>query len=151
MSGRLSSVLVVESNPADAYLTVEALKEAGLTDQVTVIDDGQRALEVLERTAAPDLIFLDLNLMPVSGLEVLQKIRANGRLCAIPVVIMSGSENAEDIYKSYRCGANCYIQKPTNLDEFMRFMKIFYDFWGSVATLPPKTGVKFQSAEGKVK
>lgn len=136
MCGRLSSLLVVESNPADAYLTAEGLKRAGLISDITVIDDGQRAIDHLETSPAPDMIFLDLNLGAPSGIEVLKTIRSHPKLRSIPVVIMSGSQSAEDIHKCYESGANCYITKPTNLDEFLRFMKIFYDFWGSVATLP---------------
>src|ERR1700722_8391401 len=123
MIGHLS-LLVVESNPADAFLTVEALKQAGLTDDVTVIEDSQRALEHLQSASAPDLIFLDLDLIPISGLDLLEKVRAHPRLCATPVVIMSGSENGDDIRKSYRSGANCYIKKPSTLNEFMRVIKI---------------------------
>jgi CheY-like chemotaxis protein len=137
MSAQLLSLLVVESNPADAYLTAEALKQAGLVSDITVIDDGKRALDHLEGQSAPDMIFLDLNLVAMSGLDVLQKIRAHPRFGATPVVIMSGSESAADVHKSYQLGANCYIKKPSTLDDFLRFMKIFYEFWGTVATLPP--------------
>lgn len=133
------TLLVVESNPADAYITVQALKQAGLTEAVTVIDDSQRALEHLEQAPSPDMIFLDLNLVPISGLELLKKLRSNARFSAIPVAIMSGSERSEDVHDCYRSGANCYITKPANLEDFLRFMKICYEFWGSVATLPPKS------------
>lgn len=138
MGGRIESLLVVESNPADAYITAEALKQAGMTSGVTVVDSGERALQHLESEPAPDMIFLDLNLTVVSGLEVLKKIRAHPKLRAVPVVMLSGSLNAKDVEDSYMQGANCYITKPASLEEFLRFMQIFYEFWGSVATLPSK-------------
>jgi len=130
-------VLLVESNPADAYLTVDALKQAGLTDEVHVADDSLKALELLEG-GAPDLVLLDLNVTPLSGLELLSKIRSHARLGSLPVVVISGSENRDDIRKAYELGANSYITKPGRLDEFLRCMKSCYEFWGTVATLPSK-------------
>lgn len=144
MGGAPSNWLVIESSPADAYLTSEALKQAGLTSEIIVIGDGQAALDHLETAAPPEMILLDLNLDILSGLDLLDRIREDSRLSAIPVVMLSGSENGKDIQESYRRGANCYIKKPGNLEGVLRNMKILCEFWGSVATLP-------QSIDGKVK
>ncbi len=131
-------VLVVESNPADSYLIVEALKQAGLNDGIATFDDSQTALDYLERESAPDLILLDLNLAPLSGFEVLTHIRSHPSLGTTPVVIMSGSQNSRDVKKAYELRANCYICKPTTLDRFLKSMKVSYEFWSGVVTLPPK-------------
>jgi CheY-like chemotaxis protein len=130
---------MIESNAADAYLTVEALKQAGLTDGITVIDDSRKALDYLRQGgAAPDLVFLDLNVAPISGLEVLAEIRSDSKLEYLPVVVVSGSENADDVRNAYKLRANCYINKPARLNDLLRFMKTCYEFWGTVVTLPPK-------------
>jgi len=131
-------VLVVESNPADAYLIVEALKQAGMPNGVTTLEDSQSALDYLEREGPPDLILLDLNLAPMTGFEVLSHIRSNPALGTTPVVVMSGSQNSRDVKKAYELRANCYICKPTTLERFLRFMKVSYEFWNGVVTLPPK-------------
>lgn len=137
MEDRRINLLVVESNPADAYLTVESLKQAGFNQAIQVIEDGQQALEYLAQSPAPDLIFLDLNLAAMTGFEVLEAIRNDPKLECVPVIVISGSQNAEDVRKAYRLKANCYLTKPAKLADFLRFMKICYEFWGTVATLPP--------------
>jgi two-component system, chemotaxis family, response regulator Rcp1 len=129
-------ILVIESNPADSYLIVEGLKQVGPTEGVRVLDDSQEALNQLESGPRPDLILLDLHLEPKSGFEVLIEIRSNPALESVPVIVVSGSDDAETIRRAYQLGANCYIHKPNTLDEFLRFMKTFYQFWGTVATLP---------------
>ena len=129
-------ILLVESNPADAYLTVEALKQAGMEHGVTVFDDSSKALDHLRGgSEAADLVLVDLNVAPLSGLEMLAEIRRDPSLVYLPVVIVSGSENRDDVRKAYGSGANCYINKPARLEEFLRCMKTCYEFWGTVATL----------------
>jgi CheY-like chemotaxis protein len=130
-------VLLVESNPADAYIMVDALKQAGLKDGVTVVDDSTLALERLKQET-PDLVLLDLSVTPLSGLEVLAEMRQDPKLESVPVVVVSGSENKSDVQKAYQLHANCYINKPGRLDDFLRFMKTCYEFWGTVVTLPPR-------------
>ena len=93
---------------------------------------------------------MDLGVPPFSGVELLEKVRSDPRLKLTPVAIVSGSESSELIRKCYESGANCFINKPSNLDEFMRFMKSFYEFWGTVATLPPKPANQSSTA-GRVK
>jgi chemotaxis family two-component system response regulator Rcp1 len=129
--------LVVESNAADAYLMLEALKQDEAVE-ITVFDDGQKALAfLLQESRSPDLIFLDLNITPVSGLEILAQVRANPKLECIPVVVISGSRNAEDVRRAYQLGANCFITKPNSLDQFVRCLKACHEFWATTVTLPP--------------
>jgi two-component system, chemotaxis family, response regulator Rcp1 len=137
-------ILLVENDPAMARLTREALKEADLHDQVIFLPDGDEALAYLRRDQKyasgpfPDIVFLDLHLPKKSGLQVLAELKANPKLTAIPVVIVSGSANPSEIREAYELHASCYIRKPDNLDDFLRFVKICFDFWGTVAVLPPK-------------
>ncbi len=135
-------MLLIESNPADAYLTIEALKQAGLSEGVSVQDDSACALDHLRKSEElPDLVLLDLNVAPISGLDFLAEVRKDERIGNVPVVIVSGSENRDDVRRAYSLHANCYINKPAHLDEFLRVMKTCYEFWGTVATLPPKGSV----------
>lgn len=131
-------VLVVESSPADAFLIAECLKQAGMRKGLMTIEDSRKALDYLEKGDLPDLVILDLNLAPMSGFQLLSRIRSSPALGALPVVIMSGSEDSRDIRKAYELRANCYIVKPSNLQEFLRSMRIWYEYWTTVVRLPPK-------------
>lgn len=138
-------ILLVENDPAMALLTKVAFREAGMMDRISVVQNGDDALEFLrhgskyEGEPYPDLIFLDLHLPKKSGLEVLTEIKLNPRTCATPVVIVSGSSNPSEIRKAYELHASCYIRKPDNLDEFLNFVKVCFAFWGPIAILPEKS------------
>lgn len=146
MNKRLD-VLLVENDPAMARLTREALKEAGLMESVRSLSNGDEALAYLRadsRSAGqpyPDIIFLDLHLPKRSGLEVLEHIKADPKLSVTPVVVISGSENPHEVREAYRLHASCYVRKPDDLPQFLHFMRIAYEFWSEVVTLPPKAGV----------
>jgi len=137
-------VLIIENDPAAARLTREAFREAGLVTGVRTVRDGDEALAHLRREGAhadhphPDVIFLDLHLPKKSGLEVLKEIKQNPRLMVTPVVIVSGSEDPQEVREAYELHASCYIRKPDDLHEFLRFIQVCFEFWGSVVTLPPK-------------
>ena len=137
-------VLIIENDPAATRLTQEAFREAGLTKRLTSIPDGDEALAFLRHEGDhqfhpyPDVIFLDLHLPKKSGLTVLAEIKSNSRLAVTPVVVVSGSENPSEIREAYELHASCYIRKPDDLHEFLHFIKVCFDFWGSVVTLPPK-------------
>ena len=137
------AILIVESNPADARLIAEAFSDAGVAGKIPHVDNGEDVISYLRReppfqdTKRPDLILLDLNLPRKSGLEVLEEIRATESLSCIPVIILSGSGNPADIKNAYRTGANCYVRKPTGLDEFLELIKICHQFWGKTVSLPP--------------
>src|SRR5690349_14302831 len=137
-------ILVVESNPADARLTLEAFKEAGLTSGLRSVRDGEDALMYVrgegqyKNVPIPDLIFLDLSLPKVSGLEVLKAIKSTPELMHIPIVVASGSDNPDDVRAVYALNGNCFIRKPHELTQFLRFVEMCYEFWGTVVTLSPK-------------
>jgi len=139
--GRLD-ILLIENDPAAAVLTREAFKEVGLHEGVTSVRDGDEAIAYLRNEQNysehfhPDVIFLDLHLPKVSGLEVLQEIKKNPAWSPTPVVIVSGSADPAEIRRAYELHASCYIRKPSDLEEFLRFIRICYEFWGSVVTLP---------------
>ena len=136
------NILLIENDPGAARLTKEALKEAGLMKGVVTVPNGDEAIAYLkaERHHAtrtyPDVIFLDLHLPKVSGLDVLAEIKRNPSFLITPVVIVSGSADPHEVRKAYELHASCYIRKPHDLDQFLHFMAICFQFWGSVATLP---------------
>ncbi len=136
-------ILMVEDNPGDVRLTVEALKEGKVRNNLHSVADGEEALKFLRReapfeeAARPDLILLDLNLPKKTGREVLTEIKADPYLRRIPVVILTVSKAEQDIVESYNLHANCYITKPVNLEQFLEVVKSIEDFWLTVVTLPP--------------
>jgi CheY-like chemotaxis protein len=135
-------ILLVEDNPGDVGLTIEALKEAKVLNKLTVVKDGIEALSLLRRqrqhahAARPDLILLDLNLPKKDGREVLAEIKADDNLKRIPVIILTTSQNEQDVVKSYNLHANCYITKPLDLDQFIKVVKSIEDFWLGIVVLP---------------
>jgi CheY-like chemotaxis protein len=129
-------ILLVEDNPGDVRLTMEALKESRFPTTLHVVNDGVEALHYLRSNAAPDLILLDLNLPRRSGREVLTEIKADPELRRIPVMVLSTSRSEVDVQFSYDHHANCYIQKPMELDRFFDTVRSIEHFWCSVASLP---------------
>jgi CheY-like chemotaxis protein len=143
-SGRPIEILLVEDNPGDVRLTIEALKEGRVHNSLSVARDGVEALAFLRRqgphanAARPDLILLDLNLPRKDGREVLAEIKEDPSLRRIPVVVLTTSKAEEDILRTYDLHANCYIAKPVDLDQFISVVRSIDDFWLSVVRLPPK-------------
>lgn len=143
-------ILLVEDNPGDVRLTMEALKEAKVINHLTVIKDGVEALAFLRRQGQyakaprPHLIVLDLNLPKKDGREVLAAIKADDSLKRIPVVVLTTSEDEQDVLKSYNLHANCYITKPVDLDQFIRVVRSIEDFWLGIVVLPipPQNGIR---------
>jgi len=137
-------ILMVEDNPGDVRLTVEALKEGKVRNNLHTVEDGVEALEFLRRkgryaeAVRPDLILLDLNLPKKNGREVLAEIKEDPDLKRIPVVILTVSQAEQDIVKSYNLHANCYITKPVDLDQFLEMVKSIENFWLTVVMLPPR-------------
>jgi CheY-like chemotaxis protein len=137
-------VLIVENDPAASRLTQEAFRETGVTEGVRCVRDGDEALDLLRGRGEyaghphPDIIFLDLHLPKKSGLEVLKEIKASPHLRATPVVVVSGSDDPREVREAYELHASCYIRKPNDLHQFLRFVATCYEFWGTVVTLPPK-------------
>ncbi len=135
-------ILLVEDNPGDVRLTVEALKEAKVHNRLSVVSDGVEALAFLRRTGRytdairPDVILLDLNLPKKDGREVLAEIKADETLRRIPVVILTTSKAEEDILRSYALHANCFITKPVDLDQFIKVVRSIEEFWFTIVRLP---------------
>ncbi|MCK9375811.1 MAG: response regulator [Syntrophobacterales bacterium] len=143
-SCRPIEILMVEDNPGDVRLTVEALKEGKIRNNFNTVADGAEALAYLKRQgpyaekSRPDLILLDLNLPKKSGPEVLAEIKEDPDLRRIPVVILTVSKAEQDILKTYNLHANCYITKPVELDQFLEVVKSIENFWLTVVMLPPR-------------
>lgn len=138
-------ILLVEDNPADMRLMLEALKEGQVVCNLHWVKDGVEALDYLHRrnghanSVRPDLILLDLNLPRLDGREVLADIKAHPRLRRIPTVVLSTSKEEEDIVRCYDLHANCYITKdPLNFDSFLEVIRSIDHFWLSVVSLPPR-------------
>ncbi|MHB9072790.1 MAG: response regulator [Desulfobaccales bacterium] len=135
---------MVEDNPGDVRLTVEALKEGKVRNNFRTVEDGVEAMAFLRRQGPyadaprPDLILLDLNLPKKNGREVLAEIKEDPELRRIPVVILTVSQAEQDIVKSYNLHANCYITKPVDLDQFLEVVKSIENFWLTVVMLPPR-------------
>lgn len=136
-------ILLVEDNPGDVRLTIEALKDGKIPNMLTVVEDGVKALGFLRRegefagASRPDLILLDLNLPRMDGRELLEVIKKDPQLKRIPVVVLTTSQSDKDIADCYELQANCYITKPVDLDRFMEVVQSIEDFWLSVVKLPP--------------
>ena len=136
-------ILLVEDNPGDVRLTIEALKEGKVANEINVAVDGIEALAFLRREGKyenapkPDLILLDLNLPKKNGREVLAEIKMNSHLKCIPVVILTSSQAEKDIVTTYNLHANCYITKPVDFDQFIKVVKSIENFWFKVVKLPP--------------
>lgn len=127
MTTQMVEILLVEDNPDDEELTLHALKRVKLLNHIDVVRDGAEALEFIFCTGAyahrriedgPQLIFLDLKLPKVDGLEVLERIKADSRARLIPVVVLTSSREERDIIESYQLGVNSYIVKPVDFEQF---------------------------------
>ncbi|HET6676331.1 MAG TPA: response regulator [Nitrospiraceae bacterium] len=135
-------ILLVEDNPGDVRLTKEALKEAKVINNLTVLKDGVEALAFLRQEGPyaaakrPHLILLDLNLPRKDGREVLAQIKADDALRRIPVVVLTTSEDEQDVLKSYNLHANCYVTKPVDLERFIKVVRSIEDFWLGIVVLP---------------
>lgn len=142
-TGKPVEILMVEDNPGDARLVVEAFKDGKVRNNLTIVEDGVEAMAFLRKEGKyknalrPDLMLLDLNMPRKDGREVLAEIKSDENLKRIPVVILTTSEAEEDILKSYNLHANCYIKKPVNLDQFIKIVKSIEGFWFTVVKLPP--------------
>jgi chemotaxis family two-component system response regulator Rcp1 len=137
-------VLLVEDSPGDVRLTQEAFRDAGTRINLHVATDGVAAMTFLRHEGShgkaprPDFILLDLNLPKMDGREVLAHIKEDDSLKTIPTIILTTSEAEADILKSYQLQANCYLNKPVQLEAFETVVKTINDFWLTMARLPPR-------------
>ncbi len=128
----MESILLVEDNADDEALTLRAFNKQEIKNKVIVARDGAEALDILfsdDMTEVPRVIFLDLNLPKINGLEVLQKLRAHPKTSLVPVVVLSSSNEAIDREKSYQFGANSYVQKPIDFQEFLDVVQNLGRYW----------------------
>ncbi len=141
---RTMEVLLVEDNPGDIELTLEAFQDTKILNHINVVRDGEEALEFLYQRGSyrnavrPDIILLDLNMPRKGGKEVLAIIKEDETLKDIPVIILTSSEAEQDVITSYKLHANAYIAKPMDFSQFQHVMEVLKSFWLSVVKLPPE-------------
>ncbi|WP_321417197.1 response regulator [uncultured Desulfobacter sp.] len=139
---KTATILLVEDNPGDAELAREALENSKFINQLHVAEDGVQAMDFLHRQGPyadaprPDIILLDLNLPKKDGREVLAEIKSDEKLKTIPVVILTSSKADEDVIRSYKLHANCYITKPLDISRFFNVVNNIKEFWMSIVVLP---------------
>jgi CheY-like chemotaxis protein len=141
----LARILIVEDDPKDVELTLTALEEYNLANEVVVARDGEEALDYLycrgnfkmRSSDNPAVLLLDLKLPKVDGLEVLQQIRSDEKLKLIPVVVLTSSREEKDMVASYKLGVNAYVVKPVDFHEFVNAIKELGIFWAVINEPPP--------------
>jgi len=141
----LGRILLVEDDPRDVELTLTALEDHKLANEVTVVHDGQEALDYIYRRGQfatrpnenPAVILLDLKLPKVDGLEVLKQIKSDEQLKTIPIVVLTSSQEEQDMLRSYKLGVNAYVVKPVNFHEFITAVKELGMFWAIINQPPP--------------
>jgi CheY-like chemotaxis protein len=141
----LGRILLVEDDPRDVELTLTALEDHKLANEVTVARDGQEALDYLYRRGQfatrpndnPAVMLLDLKLPKIDGLEVLKQIKSDEQLKTIPVVVLTSSHEEQDMMKSYKLGVNAYVVKPVDFHEFINAVKELGMFWAIINQPPP--------------
>jgi two-component system, chemotaxis family, response regulator Rcp1 len=137
-----TKILIIEDNPAEVRLLKEALKESSLQPTLYVLADGSAAIRFLDEVKGensqglPHLVLLDLNIPQKNGFEILRHIKGNNTLKRIPVIVLSSSQNPEDIAKAYDLHANCYLCKPVDFEPFFEIVKAVEYFWFQLAKLP---------------
>jgi CheY-like chemotaxis protein len=158
MTQRQIEILLVEDNNEDVELTLHSLRKENLANSIHIARDGEEALEFLfcrgnhsNRTFEhpPRLVLLDLKLPKVDGLEVLKRIKGDPRTCSIPVVILTSSREERDLVKSYGLGANSYIQKPVDFDQFRQTVKSAGLYWLVINQLPMAADMSHAAVPGR--
>ncbi len=143
------TILLVEDNPDDVELTLRALKQYHVRNQIAVVRDGAEALDYLfatgahsdrDTTTVPAVVILDLKLPKVDGLEVLQRIRADERTKLTPVVILTSSNEERDMVNGYKFGANSYVRKPVDFTQFVEAARQLGLYWLVINEPPPRKG-----------
>ena len=142
---KLGRILMVEDDPKDVELTLTALEDYNLANEVVVVGDGEKALDYLHFRGEfqmrsgdnPAVILLDLKLPKVDGLEVLKEVKSDEKLKLIPVVVLTSSKEERDMVASYRLGVNAYVVKPVDFHEFVNAIKELGAFWAVINEPPP--------------
>lgn len=157
MIGTLKRILLVEDDPHDVELTLTALAEYHLANEIVVVRDGVEALDYMYRRGAfanrpaghPAVILLDLKLPKVIGVEVLRTIRSDARMSCIPVVILSSSREERDLAECYTLGVNAYVVKPVDFHEFTQAIKGLGLFWAIINEPPPEAFYEKKRGNGR--
>jgi len=140
-----TEILLIEDNPNDAEMAIRAFKKNKLTNNISLVNDGAKALDFIfakgefknrDITKNPKIVLLDLKLPKVSGLEVLKKIKENPKTRHIPVIVLTSSNEERDKIQSYNLGVNSYIVKPVDFDKFVQAVKNLGVYWLLLNTLP---------------
>jgi CheY-like chemotaxis protein len=150
----IKNILLVEDDPHDIELTLAALAVHHLANQVMVVHDGEQALDFLRcrgkyagrEGGQPVVVLLDLKMPKVSGLEVLQAVRADAELRTIPIVVLTSSREEPDLVRCYQLGVNAYVVKPVDFVEFMNAVKGLGVFWAAINEPPPRTPARKEGA-----
>lgn len=133
-------ILLVEDNVDDEALTIRALRNSNIANRVIIAHDGVEAVNILfggEDPPLPELVLLDLNLPKMNGFEVLKRIRSEERTRTLPVVILTTSDEDRDLVEGYKLGANSYVRKPVNFEEFSKAVKQLGMYWLVLNMAPP--------------
>lgn len=144
MAERDVQILLVEDNPGDVRLTIEALRGAKVANELHVVGDGEAAIDYLRQRGPhadarrPDIVLLDLNLPRLDGREVLEDIKSDPDLASIPILVLTSSAAQEDIARSYELHANCFVSKPVAFSEFISAVRSLEGFWLKIVKLPPR-------------
>lgn len=142
MKGRPVKILLIEDNPVDVRITLSALRDARILNQVHVVEDGEQALQFLKREGQyaqaprPDIVFLDLNIPKIDGHQVLSRMKSDNSLKRIPVIVVSGSDRDQDINRAYDDQVCAYIVKPTDPDQYFSAMRSIKELWFHAVALP---------------
>jgi CheY-like chemotaxis protein len=157
MNSTGTDILLVEDSPEDAELAVHALRRENLANNIFVARDGEEALDFLFCRGAftersfdhpPKLVLLDLKLPKVDGIEVLAELKNDPRTKVIPVVILTSSKEEQDLIRSYDLGANSYIQKPVDFEQFRQTVKTLGLYWMVINQRPATNGLKKSAGKG---
>lgn len=139
---RSAEILLVEDSPSDANLTIREFSKAKIANNLHWVEDGEAAMEYLHQQGEyanaprPDLILLDLNLPGMDGREVLAEVKSDHDLKRIPVVVLTTSNDEQDVLHSYNLNANCYVTKPIDIEQFIHVVQLINEFWLAAVMLP---------------
>ena len=147
LGGKPAVILLAEDDPGDQELARRALEQSRIRNELYIVEDGEEALNYLRRrgkyqdpasSPKPDLMLLDLNMPKMDGKQLLEQMRADPNLRRIPVVALTTSKQENDIIRTYDLGANSYIVKPVDMDQFVNAIKVLKDYWFQIVVLPPR-------------
>jgi CheY-like chemotaxis protein len=144
MNAEVKKILIVDDNPKDVELTIAALAEKNLANEVIIAEDGVEALDYLYKRGkfadvkgCPGVILLDIKMPRMDGIEVLKHIRADSKFKLIPIIILTSSAEERDLVESYKLGANSYVVKPVDIVQFIDAIKVLGQYWAVINQPPP--------------